>query len=89
MIDAFSKKTYAIFHPNGKWHNKTKHPFAVKIGLRENCFKQQNNFQPEFKQIVEFHNREVKKYIKSKETILFSTFNEETKAAVVERVRGL
>ena len=37
----------------------------------------------------EFHNREVKQYLESKGIKLFSTFNEETKAAVVERGRGL
>ena len=35
------------------------------------------------------HNREVKQYLESKGIKLFSTFDEETKAAVVELCRGL
>ena len=78
-IDVFSKKAYAI-------SLSTNQPSSVKIGLQE-LFARMKQLPARIQtdRGGEFHNREVKQYLESKGIKLFSTFNGETKPAVVER----
>ena len=75
----FSKKAYAISFP-------TKQTFSVEIRLQE-LFARMKQLPVRIRtgRACDFHNREVKQYLESEGINRFSTFNQETKAAVFER----
>ena len=67
-------------------HSPSNKTSSVKIGLQE-LFARMEQLPARIQtdRGGEFHNREVKQYLESKGIKLFSTFNGETKPAVVER----